>query len=254
MNAKEVLNKIATALSLVKEEVAFTQAQSADGTILDSKTFDVNEAISQVLEDGTVEPAKDGEYEVVLKDADGKEERIKVVVKDGKIAERENVELPEADTEAKGEVAMDSMAGDDISTPETPESDNKEPQPIPQTMEALSYRIEELAAAIAKMQAINEKLIEVAPKPVIDFLVSEKLIDSTKPAEKVKVEDNSSMYSAVTLSTDEPTDDEDSDEEELPKLDGAPVEEQATKLSTTNTKFGKKIADSQSTFLSKLYK
>jgi hypothetical protein len=84
-------------------------------------------------------------------------------------------------------------------------------------------------------------------------MVKEDLIDSTKPAEKVKVEDNSSMMSAVNLDGDEPTDDEDSDEEELPKLDGAPVEEEATKLSM-KTNYGKKSADSQSTFLSKLYK
>jgi len=49
----------------------------------------------------------------------------------------------------------------------------------------------------------------------------------------------------------EPDEDED---EELPKLDGAPVEE-ALKFSEQNRKnYGKKTMDSQSTFLSKLYK
>ena len=44
-------------------------------------------------------------------------------------------------------------------------------------------------------------------------------------------------------------------EEELPKLDGAPVEE-ATKFSQLENKnrFGKKIDTPQSSFLSKLYK
>ena len=227
MNAKEVLNKIATALSLVKEEVAFTQAQSADGTILDSKTFDVNEDINMVSEDGTVSPAKDGEYEVVLKDAEGKDVRIKVMVKDGKIAERENVELPQGDTE------MDSMAGDDISTPETPDASTEEPQAIPQTMESLSYRIEELEKKMAEMVAVKEDIT-----------------DTTKKADTVEVGENSSMMSAVDGGEDDS--EETSDEEELPKLDGAPVEEEATKLS--NTKFGKKVGNSQNTFLSKLYK
>jgi tetrahydromethanopterin S-methyltransferase subunit B len=44
------------------------------------------------------------------------------------------------------------------------------------------------------------------------------------------------------------------DEEELPKLDGAPVEENASK--TQNIKMSKKdkVVSSQSNFLSKLYK
>jgi hypothetical protein len=44
-------------------------------------------------------------------------------------------------------------------------------------------------------------------------------------------------------------------EEELPKLDGAPIDE-ATKLSTdlNRKNYGKKSKDAQSSFLSKLYK
>jgi hypothetical protein len=44
-------------------------------------------------------------------------------------------------------------------------------------------------------------------------------------------------------------------EEELPKLDGAPIEE-GYKFSAEENKnrFGKKVSNSQSTFLSKLYK
>ena len=237
MNAKEVLNKIAVALSLVKEEVLFTDAKLADGTILQSPTFDLGEMVEVVHEDGTKTPAPNGEHEVVLKDSEGNDVRIRVQTEDGKIVERSNVEEESQPTDEA--VKMDSMAGDDISTPETPDAEVKEPQDIPQTMsevyEKLSYRIEEL----------EKKMME---------MVKEDLIDSTKPAEKVKVEDNSSMMSAVNLDGDEPTDDEDSDEEELPKLDGAPVEEEATKLSAMKTNYGKKSADSQSTFLSKLYK
>jgi hypothetical protein len=47
----------------------------------------------------------------------------------------------------------------------------------------------------------------------------------------------------------------DEEEEELPKLDGAPIEE-GYKFSSEENKnrFGKKVSNSQSTFLSKLYK
>jgi hypothetical protein len=47
----------------------------------------------------------------------------------------------------------------------------------------------------------------------------------------------------------------DEEEEELPKLDGAPTEEATRFSAETNRKnYGKKTTDSQSTFLSKLYK
>ena len=238
MNAKQVLDKIMIALSLVKEEVLFTDAKTADGTILQSPTFDLGEDVEVVHEDGSKTPAPDGEHEVVLKDSEGNDVRIRVQTKDGKIVERSNVE-----EESKPEdeaVKMDSMAGDDIASPETPDASDEEVQPIPQTMsemwEKLSYRIEELEKKMHEM-------------------VKEDLIDSTKPAEKVKVGENSSQMSAVELAADGGDDEaavEETDEEELPKLDGAPVEEAPTQLGKVN--FGKKTADFQSTFLSKLYK
>lgn len=236
MNAKEVLNKILHTLSLVKEEVEFTYAKLADGTILESPTFDLGESVDVVSEDGTKTPAPNGEHEVVLKDSEGNDVRIRVQTEDGKIVERSNVE-----EESKPEdeaVDMSSLAGDDASSPETPYAETEEPQPIPQTMEEvytkLSYRIEELEKKFQDM-------------------VKEDLIDKTKPAEKVEVGENSSMMSAVELAADGDEDEVKVDEEEeLPKLDGAPVEEEPTKLGKVN--YGKKTASPQATFLSKLYK
>ena len=219
MNAKDVLSKIALALSLTKEEVYLTYAKLADGTILESPTFDVGEAIDVVAEDGKT-PAPDGEHEIILKDAEGIDEKIKIFVKDGMISERENVELPE------GETQMDSMAGDDIASPEAPDAEVKEPMDIPQTLEKLSYRIEELEKMFSKLAEINPELI-----------------DSVKDAEQVKTEPLTESLSAI-----EP---DEEDEDELPKLDGAPVEEDPTKLSKAN--FGKKVLNPQGTFLSKLY-
>ena len=240
MNAKEVLNKILHTLSLVKEEVEFTYAKLADGTILESPTFDLGESVDVVSEDGTKTPAPNGEHEVVLKDSEGNDVRIRVKTEEGKIVERANVE-----EESKPEdeaVDMASLAGDDVSTPESPSAETEEPMPIPQTMDEMyqhfSYRIEELEKKMQEM-------------------VKENLIDSTKPAEKVEVGENSSMMSAVELAADGDedevkVDDESADEEELPKLDGAPVEEEPTKLG--KVKYGKKTDNSQSLFLSKLYK
>ena len=92
MNATEVLKKIMTALSLTKEEVLFAYAKLADGTILESPTFDVGEMVEVVSEDGK-SPAPAGEHELILRDSEGKEERIKIMVDaEGKITERENVE------------------------------------------------------------------------------------------------------------------------------------------------------------------
>jgi hypothetical protein len=221
MNAKQVLSKIVAMLSSEKE-VAMTYAKLEDGTILESNTFDVGEAIDVVSEDGTKSPAPDGEHELFLKDSEGNEVRIKVMTKDGVITERENVELAETvdvkplpnttDEPKENEVTFESIAGEDIGGEEGDEV-SEEVEPIPadedkvemrKMMEDMSYRIEEMEKKIAKM-AEAEVSIEV-----------------------------------------------EKEEEDLPKLDGAPVEEGMAKPKQNN--FGKKVGNSQTAFLSKLYK
>jgi hypothetical protein len=225
MNAKQVLDKVLAALSLTKEEVLFTSAQTADGTILESPTFDLGEAIDVVSEDGTKTPAPNGEHEVVLKDSEGNDVRIQVQVQDGKITERSNVE---EETPAKDEaVQMDSIAGDDIASPESPNEIQTEPQDIPQTMESLSYRIEELE------KLVKEHLIDKAP-------TKESQTEKTEPV------------SMAAVDGDEETDDENSDEEELPKLDGAPIDDEPKPTHKFSNKKNT-VGNSQNTFLSKLY-
>ena len=230
MNATEVLKKILTTLAFVKEEVEFTYAKLADGTILESPTFDVGESVDIVSEDGTKTAAPDGEHEVVLKDSEGKEERIKVITKDGKITERENVEL---EAPAEEEVKMESIAGGDMGDDE--EVDTEETaEPIEEDMKSvitkLQYRIEELEKKYNQMETIKEG----------------------GPADEVKTEPlpGDPGYKAdEKMAAVEP----DEDEEELPKLDGAPIDENAQK---SNIKLGKNgiSANPQNTFLSKLYK
>ena len=85
-------------------EEGFTEATLKDGTVLKSPTFDLGEDVSVVGTDGNETPAPDGEHEIALKDSEGNEVVIRIVTKDGKITERENVEesnpeLPEAGEE-----------------------------------------------------------------------------------------------------------------------------------------------------------
>ena len=226
MNAKNVLNKIIAALSADKP-VEMTYAKLADGTILESPTFDVGELAEVVSEDGTKSPAPEGEHEVILRDSEGNDVRIKIMVDaEGKITEREKVELADAakDEEVKKlPEDMASIAGEDIGG-EDEDAGDLPVESIPEDMEKkysdLAYRISEMEKKIAKMEEIGKaKEDEIEGKPA----------DDKKEAD-VKME------------------------EELPKLDGAPIEENPSK--TQNIKMSKKdkVVNSQSNFLSKLYK
>jgi hypothetical protein len=219
MNAKQVLSKIINALSMEKE-VAMAYAKLADGTILESPTFDVGEEVSVVSEDGTKTPAPNGEHEVILKDSEGNDVRIKVMTTDGKITERENVELAEDAKDEKVEKLpedMASIAGEDIGGGEGSDEIDEEVEPITEDMgkkyEDMAYRISEMEKKIQSME------------------------EAMKPSEDIKEEE-------IKM-----------EEEELPKLDGAPIDENTSaNASKEKQKFGKKVASAQNTFLSKLYK
>jgi hypothetical protein len=233
MNARQVLDKIVKTLSLSKEEVLFTYAKLADGTIVESPTFDVGESVEVVTEDGKT-PAPDGEHELALKDSEGNEVLIKVMTKDGVITERENVELGD-----DKEVEMESIAGGDMGDDE--EIDTEETaNPIPEDTDMasmvtkLQYRIEELEKKMQSMETIKEG----------------------GDAEKVKTEDlpgdPTKVNTVEKMAAVEP--DEEDEEDELPKLDGAPIDENAP--NKTGIKMNKKgaMVNPQNSFLSKLYK
>jgi hypothetical protein len=101
------------------------------------------------------------------------------------------------------------------------EEEGEEPEieiELGKKMEDMAYRIEEMEKKIAKMEAMMP--------PVASEVVQE--------AEGIKMAEV--------------------DEEELPKLDGAPIEENAVRFSAeTKPNYGKKVKNSQSNFLSKLY-
>jgi hypothetical protein len=246
MTSKNVLNKILSLLS--KEEVVLTYAKLADGTIVESATFDVGEDLFVVSEDGTKSPAPNGFHDLMLKDEEGNENLIKVKTEDGKIVERENVELADVKTEpvpqGTGEELPENVR------PEQPNSvksgtlkmaeEDETAEPIPadedksmeeegekeieielgKKMEDMAYRIEEMEKKMAKMEAMF---------PPVDSQVTEEIAGVKMSAEP-------------------------DEEEELPKLDGAPIEENVSRFSAqTKQNYGKKVATPQSSFLSKLY-
>lgn len=237
MNAKTVLSKIMALLS--KDELTLTYAKLADGTIVESATFDVGETLDIVSEDGTKSKAPDGEHELSLKDTEGKETLIKVKTEAGVIVERENIELEDVEVkdipQASGDVPESEIAKGETgsvnngtvkmeeetdSVESLPEDTDKETPSIEielkKMMEKLAYRIEEMEKRMMKMEEVKEEVVD-------------------KEAD-IKKED-------------------DIEEMELPKLDGAPVEEALKFAAQTNSKnYGKKVANSQSSFLSKLYK
>jgi hypothetical protein len=232
MNSKSVLSKIMTLLSL---EVNFTDAQTKDGTILQSPTFDVGEGVEVVAEDGAKTPAPDGEHEIALKDSEGNEVIIKIITKDGKIVERENVELvdeevvdKEAEIEDEDEVAMADASTEKVEPlPNTTDEDKANEiteAEAEDPMMKLAYRIDEMEKIISKMKEKMESAYPEEGQPEVSSL------DPTQ------------------LAAEE-------EEEELPKLDGAPLE---TKLSEqhlhTPNNYGKKTGSPQGTFLSKLYR
>lgn len=217
MNSKEVLNKIISMLSSDKKVAEMTYAKLADGTIVESATFDVGETLDIVSEDGTKSPAPNGTHELALRDSEGKDVLIKVVTEEGKIVERENVELPaaeEAEVETEIEMAVDTTEPLTEDTDMPMEDMPTEEVDMKSMVEKLQYRIEELEKKMTEMMEVKEDQISEGEK-----------------AEVKKVEDISEMS--------------------LPKLDGAPVEENSK---PTINKFGKKVTNSQSSFLSKLYK
>ena len=219
MNAKNVLNRIATLLSLDAKEVNFTDAKTKDGTILQSPTFDVGEDVEVVAADGTKSKAPDGEHEISLRDSEGNETLIKIMTMDGKIVERENVELPEAEMEM-----ADATTEEAKSLPNTTDESDANEVATPDTEDpiiSLGYRIDELEKAMTEMKSM---FAEMKPK--------EEVVD--KKAAEIATEKDVEM--------------------ELPKLDGAPIDT-ISKFSQDNyNSFGKKTDNAQASVLSKMYR
>jgi len=242
MNAKKVLNKIVEFLSA--NEVELTYAKLADGTIVESKTFDVGEDLFVVSEDGTKTPAPNGMHDLMLKDTEGNETMFKVKTEEGKIVERENVEM--ADEKVK-----------DIPQAGTYTEDDKMPEVAGQIEKGTLKAAEETDSVETLPEDAEAELKPEDEKPEIEIELKkmmEKMAYRIEEMEKKMMKMEETMMPPV----DEEVDEEvamAAEDEELPKLDGAPTEE-AMKLSAESNRknYGKKSKDAQSSFLSKLYK
>ena len=156
---------------------------------------------------------------------------------EGKITERENVELADKEEKMESEAGGDMGDDEEVDTEETAEpisEDMRKYGDMKKVMEDMSYRIEELEKKMQDMQEVKEE-------------------DKEKMTEEVKTQPlpGDPGYKAdEKMAAVEP---DEEDEDELPKLDGAPIDENAQK---PNIKLGKNgiVANPQNTFLSKLYK
>lgn len=193
MDSNTVLGRIMTLLSVkTEEEVNLAFARLADGTLLESPTFDVGETVEVVSEDGTKTAAPDGEHELELTGAEGETVRFKIITEGGVIKERENVELEDAGDE------------EELSSEENLEVETKEVEDIP--------------------QALEEDMIEEGD----DTEVTINLEDVAKQVQEMayRIDELEKKLEAKEEETEELEEEELEEEKEVEakKLDGAPVE------------------------------
>ena len=229
MESNTVLGKIMTLLSVKPtEEVKFTFAKLADGTILESPTFDVGESVEVVSEDGTKTAAPDGEHELELTGAEGETVRFKIFTEGGVITERENVELEDKGDEEK-----------DLS-----EETIKVDKDIPQAMEKADD--EELQEETEIVEPAAEAEAEEGEDEI-----TINLEDVAKKVEEMAYRIDELEKKLEEAAEEEITEELEEEEEEVEakKLDGAPVE--TSKFKRANAQ--KKQTNYHSSVLSRMY-
>lgn len=192
MKAQSVLNKIMTLLSIENnEEVKLAYAKLADGTILESPSFDLGEPVEVVSEDGTKSKAPEGEHEIALRDSEGNDVIIRIVVDaEGKITERENVEeaqpeapeVGESEIESEVEMAEEPMAEGEVAPTEAPAEDEKAAK-----IKELEDKILALEALINEFQQKKEQQMEEVDVPKLDGApVEEQTVQNfMKPSKRI---------------------------------------------------------------------
>ena len=226
MESNTVLGKIMTLLSVKPtEEVKLTFAKLADGTILESPTFDVGESVEVVSEDGTKTAAPDGEHELELTGAEGETVRFKIFTEGGVITERENVELEETGDEEK-ELSEETIEVDET-IPQALEKEEEELIDIEEPTEEADLEEGEDETTV-NLEDVAKQVEEMAYR--IDEL--EKKLEAAEEETK-----------------EEEMEEEEEKEVEAKKLDGAPVE--ASKFSKANSK--KLAPNYHSSVLARMY-
>jgi hypothetical protein len=241
MNSNTVLGKIMTLLSMDNREVKLTVARLADGTLVESPTFDVGESLEIIHEDGSKTKAPDGEHLLELKDESGNINRIKIFTEDGIIKERENVEIEAESEEEKPEVELADVETKDVKP--LPESGKVSPIEPQVTLEEEDSKEEEL---------VDEEVVDKDAE-IVDLKTKLKETDDKIEEMKERIEELVKYFEDIKKE-EESLEEEKKEEEELEakRLDGAPVEQ--SNFSNTKKKNTFKIPNSHNTVLSKMYK
>ena len=238
MNSNTVLGKIMTMLSLDDKEIKLTVAKLADGTLVESETFDVGEAVEVIHEDGTKTPAPDGEHLLELRDESDEINRIKIFTEGGIIKERENVEIEAEKEEDKQEELADVSTEEVKALPESGEVEETSEQVTLETEpgiavdeEVVDKEADEIVNLTTKLEEQEEKIEEM----------KERIEELVKYFEEIKKEE-------------ETLEEEKKEEEELEskKLDGAPIEKPAMFNKKKNNNF--KVGNYTNSVLSKMYR
>ncbi len=246
MNSNTVLGKIMTLLSLEQEdkkEEKLTVAKLADGTLVESPTFDVGESVEVIHEDGTKTPAPDGEHLLELRDESGNINRIKIFTEDGIIKERENVEI-EAESEEKKEEELADVSSEEVE--KLPESGEVTELPEQVTLESEEDKKEEM---------IDEEVVDKDAE-IIDLKEHEEKLkehDSKIEEMRERIEELTKYFEEIKKEEEELEEEEKKEEElESKRLDGAPVEKGSFFNKTKKENF--KVGNYRNSVLSKMYR
>jgi hypothetical protein len=142
----------------MEQKQNFVEAMLKDGTVVKSPTFDVGEEVKIVSPDGTEQKAPDGSHELSLKDSEGNEVLIKIITKDGKITERENVELSQPDMEeVEEEMGM--------TTPALSQGNDNMEGFKKEIMAVLGEIKDKIDAVVADQEEMKKKVSKFAKEP-----------------------------------------------------------------------------------------
>ena len=244
MNSQTVLGKIMTLLSLKKEEKKedkLTIAKLADGTLVESPTFDVGEKVEVINEDGTKTPAPDGEHLLELRDESDNINRIKIFTEGGIIRERENVEIEAK--EEKDEMKEEEKLAD-VSTEEV--------EALPQSGKETTPVNEQVTLETEPGIEVDEEVVDKDADEIVNLTTKLELQEKEIEEMKERIEELVKYFEEKKKEEEKMMDEEKKEEElESKKLDGAPQEKSTFFNKSKNTW---KVKDYRSSVLSKMYR
>ena len=239
MNSQTVLGKIMTLLSLDKGEVKLTVAKLADGTLVESETFDVGETLEVIHEDGTKTPAPDGEHLLELRDESDNINRIKLFTEGGIIKERENVEI-EAESEDKIEEEMADVSTEEVAA-------------LPETGKSTTDVNEQITLESEPGIAVDEEVVDKEADEIVTLATKLEEHEDKIEEMRERIEELVKYFEEIKKEEEELEEDIKEEEElESKKLDGAPIEKPSMFNKKKNNNF--KVGNYRNSVLSKMYR